>query len=123
MNQEFYLIGYQIDKSYFYNIGNRTLLNVSENPSKVIFRRTMAVLFEYLLEHAQGKVVTDNEIMANVWEANDLKASSQRLWQVMDNLKSALQCVGINEDLIMRVNSNGYLIRGDLIFNLYTDLD
>lgn len=87
--------------------------------SKVVFRRTMASLFEYLLNNSQGRVVCDNEIMTNVWELNSLKSSNQRLWQVMGNLKRTLKRFGLEEDLIIRANSSGYIVKYNTVCELY----
>lgn len=119
MEKRHFLIGYQINEFYFYSIENRTLFKLREKMSKVVFRRTMASLFEYLLNNSQGRVVCDNEIMTNVWEVNSLKSSSQRLWQVMGNLKRALNSFGLEEDLIIRANSCGYIVKYNAVCELY----
>lgn len=106
-------------KFYFYSIENRTLFIAKDKPTGIVFRKTMASLFEYLLRNAQGSVACDDEIMANLWEANSLKSSNQRLWQVMGNLKAALQYVGLDTSFIMRVNSCGYFIKDEVILSLY----
>lgn len=117
---KFRLIGCKINSIYFYSFENRLLFSIEKNKlSAIKLRQTMARLLEYLLTNAQERVVSDNEIMMNVWEGYDLKSSSQRLWQVMENLKSILLKIGVSCYFIMRVNSNGYLIRKDTTLGLY----
>jgi DNA-binding response OmpR family regulator len=51
--------------------------------SQVQLRSTMACLLEYLLAHGRERLVSDEELMINVWEKNNLRPSAQRLWQVI----------------------------------------
>lgn len=50
----------------------------------------MSHVLEYLFENATVDVVTDSELMENVWDRHGLISSTQRVWQVMSNLKSKL---------------------------------
>lgn len=82
-------------------------------------RQTMANLLEYLLAHAVGEVVADKVLQVQVWENNGLSCSSQRLWQVMNNLKNKLRKVDLPEDFIQRVTGKGYTIPQNMVLELY----
>ena len=79
----------------------------------------MANLLEYLLTHAVGEIVSDKTLQIQVWENNGLSCSSQRLWQVMKNLKNKLALVGLPDNFIIRVTGKGYMIAGEMVMELY----
>lgn len=82
-------------------------------------RPTMANLLEYLLANAVGTIVSDKTLQTQVWENNGLSCSSQRLWQVMHNLKGKLAKVGLADDFIMRMMGKGYKIPDNQVLQLY----
>lgn len=82
-------------------------------------RPTMANLLEFLLANAVGEIVPDKTLQIQVWEKNGLSCSSQRLWQVMNNLKRKLAQVGLADDFIMRITGQGYMITEDKVLELY----
>lgn len=82
-------------------------------------RSTMAYLLEYLLENAIDTIVTDAMLMRDVWEANGLRSSAQRLWQVVNSLKHLLESAGI-DSFILRISGKGYLLKSESVLPLYT---
>lgn len=82
-------------------------------------RPTMANLLEYLLANAVGYIVPDKTLQTQVWENNGLSCSSQRLWQVMNNLKNKLTKVGLPDNFIQRISGKGYKIPDNLVLQLY----
>ncbi len=80
----------------------------------------MACLIEYLFEHGLERMVSDEELMVHVWEKNDLRPSSQRLWQVMQNLRRILKDIGIEQDIILRVKTQGYYINSHYVTSVYS---
>ncbi|VYT80030.1 winged helix family transcriptional regulator [Metakosakonia massiliensis] len=82
-------------------------------------RPTMANLLEFLLANAVGEIVPDKTLQIQVWEKNGLSCSSQRLWQVMNNLKRKLAQVGLSDDFILRITGQGYMIAEEKVLELY----
>ena len=115
---------------YGYRLGERNeveflpfkrCLLLPETPGKAVeyLRPTMANLLEYLLAHAVGEIVPDKTLQIQVWENNGLSCSSQRLWQVMHNLKNKLALVGLPDNFIMRITGKGYMIANEMVMELY----
>ncbi|NGX85868.1 winged helix-turn-helix domain-containing protein [Rahnella sp. Lac-M11] len=71
----------------------------------------MMRLLIYMLETSGHRIVSNNEIMIQVWENHLVSASSQRLWQVMRELKKKLSLPGLPEEFIMRIESKGYFLK------------
>jgi DNA-binding winged helix-turn-helix (wHTH) protein len=82
-------------------------------------RPTMSNLLEYLLTNSVGKIVPDIVLQKQVWEKNGLSCSSQRLWQVMNNLKNKLLKVGLQDNFILRIPGKGYTIPSEFVLQLY----
>ncbi|HEY1843229.1 MAG TPA: hypothetical protein VGH05_00020 [Buttiauxella sp.] len=123
------LIGYYLGSSVRFEIIHR---KVSSFDSKgrpcysYVLRDTMMRLFLYLLEYANGKIVTNEQILFNVWDSHGLKSSNQRMWQVMQALNFRLAKLGVPHDFIMRIETmdkKGYTLKQDIIrpFYFYKD--
>lgn len=115
---------------YGYRLGYRTeveflpykrCLIASEIQGNTVehLRPTMANLLEFLLANAVGHIVPDKTLQTQVWENNGLSCSSQRLWQVMNNLKNKLAKVGLPDNFIQRISGKGYKIPDNLVLQLY----
>ncbi|APZ05657.1 hypothetical protein BWI95_11690 [Kosakonia cowanii JCM 10956 = DSM 18146] len=114
---------------YGYRLGNdheveylpfkKRLINYASPGKADYLRTTMANLLHFLLTHAVGRVVADRTLQTQVWENNGLSCSSQRLWQVMNNLKRKLAAFHLPEDFILRVEGKGYLIPEEKVLQLY----
>lgn len=76
----------------------------------ISFNETMLQLFLYLLKNARNREVTKEELLKQVWEKNDLSSSSQRLWQVLNNLNKKLNALGLPNDFIRNIKGSGYII-------------
>lgn len=113
-----YLYGYLIDSSVLYLPFQQQL--ISSRGEACQLRNTMSELLYFLMQHAEKRVVTDDEIIFNVWEKNDLSGTCSRLWQVMQDLKGKLYKVGIDNDLFIRVRGKGYCVIQEKITPLYT---
>lgn len=118
--------GYYIGSDVHFDIANKTLINVNRNLSsrqktQVMLRDTMFRLFVFLLENANGNIISNTDILISVWESHGLSASTQRLWQVMRGLSQKLSLVGIPDDFIMRIESKGYYVRENMITVLYSE--
>lgn len=96
------------------------IATVSGNRKNIRLRKTMACLIEYLFEHGLERMVSDEELMVHVWEKNDLRPSSQRLWQVMQNLRRILKDIGIEQEIILRVKTQGYYINSHYVTSVYS---
>lgn len=119
------LIGYYIGNNVQFEVMHKNIISFDAKKRVLktyIFRDTMMRLFLYLLENANGKIVTNDEILYNVWDLHGLKSSSQRLWQVMQALKFRLVALGVPHDFIMRIETielKGYKLKNDIIRPYY----
>ncbi|HBY9716916.1 TPA: hypothetical protein MJA52_003900 [Klebsiella aerogenes] len=112
--------GYRLGDDVYFIISERVLFNIrKKNPSRLQLRTTMSVLLEFLLKNFQRDFISDDEIMTNVWEANALRASSHRLWQVMRELKLKLNEIGLTEDIFYRSGRCGFIVSRDKVEPLY----
>lgn len=113
--------GFIIDNKIIYLVNEQVLININPKERQNIkIRSTMANLLKYILENINNEMITDEELMENVWENNNLRASNARVWQVMRELKNRLREAGLDEELVYRVGRKGYLKRGLDIEYLYS---
>lgn len=120
------IYGYIIDDNLFYHVSAAALINTGKirNTAScqltcIRLRRTMSILLEYLLSHANRGVIRDDELISCIWEENGLKGSSARLWQVMSSLRKKFTEAGFPDEFIFRVNGGGYILRENLITPVY----
>ena len=100
MTKGYKLLGYKLADNIFYCLHHREIITLRGTRTQVQLRSTMACLLEYLLAHGRERLVSDEELMINVWEKNNLRPSAQRLWQVIQSLKSRLHQAGVELSLI-----------------------
>ena len=79
----------------------------------------MSLLFTYLLENANDRIISDDELLMEVWDRRGLKGSNHRLWEVMKDLKMKLKELGLDDSFILRVNGNGYLLKDGMVSQLH----
>ena len=113
-------IGYLIEGNVVYLHKTKRLICLNGYGEDLILRKTMSHVLEYLFENATIDVVTDSELMENVWDKHGLSSSTQRVWQVMSNLKSKFFFLGLSDDVILRVSKKGYLLKGDSVERLFS---
>ncbi|OQV39248.1 helix-turn-helix domain-containing protein [Pantoea vagans] len=113
-------IGYLIEGKVVYLHKTKRLICLNGYSEDIILRKTMSHVLEYLFENATVDVVTDSELMENVWDRHGLSSSTQRVWQVMSNLKSKLFFLGLSDDVILRVSKKGYLLKSDSVERLFS---
>ncbi|NEG59302.1 helix-turn-helix domain-containing protein [Pantoea agglomerans] len=113
-------IGYLIEGKVVYLHKTKRLICLNGYGEDIILRKTMSHVLEYLFENATVDVVTDSELMENVWDRHGLSSSTQRVWQVMSNLKSKLFFLGLSDDVILRVSKKGYLLKSDSVERLFS---
>ena len=104
------LLGYRIDNRLYYSVENKTLISLDGGEKNIPLRTTKARLLEYLLLKSGSKIITDQELLINIWNKYGLSSSSQRLWLVMRELKVILGGFNVSDDLFIRVENNGYLV-------------
>ena len=104
------LLGYRIDNRLYYSVENKTLISLDGSEKSIPLRTTKARLLEYLLLKSGSKIITDQELLINIWDKYGLSSSSQRLWLVMRELKVILGGFNVSDDLFLRVENNGYLV-------------
>lgn len=112
--------GYVLFGHVTYYCDEMLLVNFSkENFKRTQLRATMANLFCYLLSNAAMQYIPDDQIMVEVWEKNNLRASSHRLWQVSRDLHYKLISTGINKPLFTRVpRKRGFTVNKDAVETL-----
>jgi DNA-binding winged helix-turn-helix (wHTH) protein len=115
--------GYVIAGEVIYLVKDMLLVNISKDSLvRVPLRTTMANLLNYLLMNASNRIVLDDELMVMVWEVYSLRASSHRLWQVMNGLKYKLIESGLDGHTISRADKKGFIIsRTTQVIPLYDD--
>lgn len=104
------LLGYRIDNRLYYSVENKTLISLDGSEKSIPLRTAKARLLEYLLLKSGSKIITDQELLINIWDKYGLSSSSQRLWLVMRELKVILGGFNVSDDLFIRVENNGYLV-------------
>ncbi|MCT4703346.1 hypothetical protein MUA02_15945 [Enterobacteriaceae bacterium H20N1] len=119
------LAGYYIGENIHFELARKKLTKLDDSGrplNSFTFRDTMLRLFLYLLENANGNIVTNEQILFDVWDSYGLRSSSQRLWQVMQSLKFRLVMLGGPHDLILRIetfDSKGYTLKKGIVRPLY----
>ncbi|WP_125828761.1 CadC family transcriptional regulator [Serratia oryzae] len=116
------LCGYTLGGEVLFYLEDRVLINFSKNNlNRTQLRTTMANLLIYLLNNSRKDYIVDDEIMSNVWELNNLQASSHRLWQVSKDLKLKLLEVGLSTELFYRTERRGFSVNRELVTPIYCD--
>lgn len=70
MTKGYKLLGYKLADNIFYCLHHREIITLRGTRTQVQLRSTMACLLEYLLAHGRERLVSDEELMINVWEKN-----------------------------------------------------
>lgn len=114
------LLGYMLGSEFLIVIDKSVLIPLDANKSgPVHFRPTMFRLLIYLIENASIEPVYDDDIMRNVWENYDLRASKPRLWQVMNAMGKKMGLKDGISELFRRVENTGYLVNKENIRYIY----
>jgi DNA-binding winged helix-turn-helix (wHTH) protein len=114
-NVELSIMGYLIEKDIIYDVREKRLASIGGMVKEIRLRRTQALVLEYLLANAINRFVSDDSLMTDVWENNGLRGSTQRVWQVINDLKNKAGRVGVSDEFILRVSKKGYFIRPDSV--------
>jgi DNA-binding response OmpR family regulator len=116
-NMDYQLHGFIIGSEIHFDIINQRIYRLpSRHADKSIvfvtigLNKTMLELFLYLMKNARQKSVSKDELIQRVWEDNNLSCSSQRLWQVLNNLTKKLELLGLPADFISYSKNDGYRI-------------
>ncbi|HCM1914981.1 TPA: helix-turn-helix domain-containing protein [Salmonella enterica subsp. salamae serovar 28:r:e,n,z15] len=124
---EYQLYGFILNEEIFFDIKAARMFRLPTNKTEtviifcgVFFNRTMLNLFTYLLVHARKQCVSRDELLYNIWEKNELSASTQRLCKVINNLNEKLNALGLSEKAIVSVKGHGYILRLDSAQALYS---
>lgn len=123
---EYQLYGFMIGTEIHFDIHNQRVYRLpSRHADKSIvfvtiaFNKTMLQLFLYLLMHGRKRAVSKDELMQKIWEENNLSCSSQRVWQVVNNLTKKLVMLGLPIDFITNIKGSGYRVNYDSITPVY----
>lgn len=123
---EKFIFGYYIGNDVHFDLKKQLLVNMdptqrARRQTQVILRDTMFRLFVYLLDHADGSIINNVDLLIEVWDKHGLCSSNQRLWQVVQALKEKLALVGVPSDFIMRIETKGYYVKEHMITVLYSE--
>ncbi|MDD7997145.1 helix-turn-helix domain-containing protein [Kosakonia radicincitans] len=118
-NKALSVMGFLIEKSVIYDCRTKRLICLYGTAKYISLRKTQSYLLEYLLCHGVNNVVSDDMLMSDVWERNGLRASVQRVWQVINDLKYNVSKSGVSDEFILRVSRKGYLIRSSSVQTLF----
>lgn len=114
------LLGYMLGSEFLVVIDKSVLIPLDAKKSgPVHFRPTMFRLLIYLIENASNEPIHDDDIMRNVWEKHDLRASKPRLWQVMNAMGKKMGLKEGISELFCRVENTGYLVNKDNVRYIY----
>ena len=116
------LIGYKINGEIFYSIEDKALSNANNSSQVIKLRNTMASLLEYLLKHSREELVSDDELRKKIWEANNLSFSSQRKWQVINQLNKKIANLDPSSKLIYRIRGKGYYMKHNQINRIFKEI-
>jgi len=112
--------GYSFPSGIIYLCEEKLLINYSKNSfRRVPLRKTMDNLLTFFLESSDGDFISDDEVMRRVWEDNELRASTHRLWQVIKNLRYKLIDVGMTDVFFARTRRNGFVVNLSEVTKLY----
>ncbi|SEL10710.1 DNA-binding winged helix-turn-helix (wHTH) domain-containing protein [Kosakonia sacchari] len=118
-NRALSVMGFLIEKSVIYDCRTKRLICLYGTAKPVALRKTQSYLLEYLLNHGVNNIVSDDMLMVDVWERNGLRASAQRVWQVINDLKYNVSKSGVSDEFILRVSRKGYFIRSSSVQTLF----
>ncbi|MGL4726906.1 MAG: winged helix-turn-helix domain-containing protein [Scandinavium sp.] len=114
---DYQLHGFIIGREIHFDIHNQRLYRLPSRHAdqSIVFvtiglNKTMLELFLYLMRNARQRPVSKDELIRKVWEENNLSCSSQRLWQVLNNLSKKLELLGLPENFVIYVKGEGYRI-------------
>ncbi|MBC3382209.1 winged helix-turn-helix domain-containing protein [Serratia fonticola] len=103
--------GFRLSEKLIYLSEERLLINHDKaSLVRIQLRQTMANLLLFLLNNADKKFISDDELMEKVWEENELRASTHRLWQVTRDLRHKLIEAGLENDLFCREGRKGFVV-------------
>lgn len=120
------LYGFMIGDEIHFDISNRRLYRLTGSQAdksiafaSIYFNETMLRLFLYLLEHGRRTAIGKEELFEKIWEENNLSPSTQRLWQVLNNLNKKLSLLGLPADFIRNIKGRGYMINYQDVIPVY----
>ncbi|HDR2399237.1 TPA: hypothetical protein QCH98_004575 [Enterobacter bugandensis] len=121
--QKSQLYCYEIDGKIFFYPDSMTLLNFcGEKVIRIQLRPTMSSFLNFLLENGMKGLITEDEILAEVWEKNGLQGSTHRLWQVSRDLNYKLFALGLNRSLFEKISRKRlYSVNSDIVVPLYVN--
>lgn len=124
---DYELYGFIINKDIHFDIANKRIYRLSSSGAErnitfctIYLNETMIRLFIYLLEHANNKNITRDELLEKIWEEKNLSASSQRLWRVLQDLNEKLAMLGAEDEFIKNHKGKGYIVTCKDITALYS---
>ncbi|WP_436857312.1 winged helix-turn-helix domain-containing protein [Citrobacter tructae] len=128
--KQYQLYGFMIGREIFLDIHDARIFRLPVNKMEsviafcgVFFNDTMLRLFVYLLLNARTHYVSKDELLVNVWEKNELSASTQRLSTMIRNLNNKLYMLGLPRHSIVSIKGSGYILALDHIQPLFRVVD
>lgn len=118
-NNELSVMGFLIEKRVIYDYRTKRLTSLYGAAKNIALRKTQSHLLEYLLRNGINNFVSVDVLMVEVWERHGLRASAQRVWQVINDLKYNISKSGVSDEFILRVSRKGYFIRSSSVQTLF----
>lgn len=112
------LYGYMIYDTLEYRISTKTLINIKNGKIKRL-GDTKSRLFNYLIEHAEKKIISDEMIFIQVFENYGLRCSKSYLWAMIRQVHAAFLSVGYERAPLERYEGKGYIIDSKNIKKFY----
>jgi len=120
------IYGFLIDEEVLLDITKRRMVRFTDVSSinsmtirVVSLNVTLVRLLTLLLTNKSETIISKNDILFHVWEANNLSSSSQRVWHAINELKQKLSAIGLPDDFILNVRNSGYLINNHQVSVLF----
>lgn len=105
----FSLYGYNLNGNIEFRAMTGVIVNISNGKSRKL-NDISKLLLNYLLSKGSHSFISDNDIAAHVFNANDRRYSSAALWRAIKNLEDNFLNVGNVPRFIKRYQRRGYYI-------------
>ncbi|MFP2378003.1 transcriptional regulator [Enterobacter ludwigii] len=108
---------YCINKQIWFRVDDGSLRS-EDGAVDINLTLTTCRLLTYLLER-QGEVVSRDELLKNVWDANGLSSSNNSLNKYVSDIRRIFSDIGFGQDVIMTVPKVGFMLTGSIEVEKY----
>ncbi|CAI2136028.1 transcriptional regulator [Serratia quinivorans] len=116
--------GYLIANDILFDINGKKIVNINFKSTEfggqcTALRDTMARLLVYLIENRDSTLISTDDLLFHVWDQHGLQSSTQRLWQVIQQLNIRLEAIGVPNSFIYHIDKKYYKVRWGFVTPLY----